>query len=136
MFELFEHTADLGLRVEAPDEATLFAEAARGLFAMIVEEVPETVGEQRYPFRVDAERRDLLLLDCLNELLFCFETRRLLLREFRVTFSPEGLVATALGQPLDPARHRLLREVKAITFHGLRVERSESGWLAELIVDI
>ena len=42
----------------------------------------------------------------------------------------------SLGAPLDPEVHRLLREVKAITYHGLRVERSGDSWLAEVIVDI
>ena len=39
-------------------------------------------------------------------------------------------------QPLDPARHSLGNEVKAITYHGLRVEPTADGWLAEVIVDI
>jgi len=136
MFELFEHTADLGLRVEAADEETLFADAARGLFAMIVEELHPGPDERPQEFRIDAERRDLLLLDWLSELLYTFETGRLLLRDFRVVLGPLGLVATAQAQPLDFARHRLLREVKAITYHGLRVERTDAGWLAEVIVDI
>ena len=48
MYELFGHTADLGLRVRAPDLDTLFAEAGRGLFAMVVEnleQVQPVVGE-------------------------------------------------------------------------------------------
>ncbi len=36
MYEIFEHTADLGLRVRAPDLETLFVEAARALFSVIV----------------------------------------------------------------------------------------------------
>ena len=40
------------------------------------------------------------------------------------------------GEPMDAARHTLLHEVKAITHHGLRVEPTEDGWLAEVIVDI
>ncbi|MBL8196589.1 MAG: archease, partial [Blastocatellia bacterium] len=33
MYEIFEHTADLGLRVKAKDINTLFAEAALGMFS-------------------------------------------------------------------------------------------------------
>src|SRR4051812_40610080 len=42
MYELFEHTADLGLRAAAPDLDTLFAEAATCLFTAVVED-PSTV---------------------------------------------------------------------------------------------
>ena len=47
-----------------------------------------------------------------------------------------GLDAKALGEPLDFERHRLLHEVKAITYHRLTVEKTGAGWLAEVIVDI
>jgi SHS2 domain-containing protein len=46
------------------------------------------------------------------------------------------LRAAAWGEPVDPARHELDHEVKAITYHGLKLERDGDGWLAEVIVDI
>ena len=49
---------------------------------------------------------------------------------------PDGLTATAWGEPLDPARHLLNHEVKAITCHELKVVPAGDGWLAEVIVDI
>jgi SHS2 domain-containing protein len=56
---------------------------------------------------------------------------------FEVRVRDDGLSGTAWGEPLDPARHVLLHEVKAITYHELKVEPTpDSGWLAEVIVDI
>lgn len=136
MFEFFEHTADLGLRVRAQDLDTLYREAAEGLFAILVEGVPAGATEETLAFRIEGQRLDFVLFDWLNELLFTFETRHLLMREFDVRSDAGGLTAGARAQPLDPARHRLLHEVKAITYHGLKVERSTGGWLAEIIVDI
>lgn len=136
MYELFEHTADLGLRVVAPDLATLFRDAAEGLFSMIVEEVPDVPGQQERRLSVEGARLDHLLFDWLNELLYVFESKRLLLRQFELSLHDGGLEARALGQPLDFERHRLLHEVKAITYHRLKVERTGEGWLAEVIVDI
>ena len=48
----------------------------------------------------------------------------------------DGLSATARGEPLDPGRHLLKHEVKAITYHELKVSETSEGWLAEVIVDI
>jgi SHS2 domain-containing protein len=56
--------------------------------------------------------------------------------QFAVTVEPGRLSAVAWGELLDPEKHGLGREVKAITYHGLSVEPSEAGWLAEIIVDI
>jgi SHS2 domain-containing protein len=136
MHETFEHTADLGLRVRAPSEAELFAEAARGLFAMIVPELETVQPVQAREFAIAGADRDYLLFDWLNELLYVFDTERLLLSQFDVRLTDKGLAAIARGEPYDPQRHRLDHEVKAITYHGLRVEQEADGWLAEVIVDI
>ena len=45
-------------------------------------------------------------------------------------------VALRKEQPVDPARHEFDMEIKAITYHGLKVERDGDGWLAEVIVDL
>jgi len=79
---------------------------------------------------------DELLFDWLNEILYAFESERLLLSEFDVSIDEAGLKATARGEPADESRHRLEHEVKAITYHGLKVERTPDGYLAEVIVDI
>ena len=55
MIEIFDHTADLGLRVRAADLDTLFAEAARALFSAIVEDLGTVVASQRLE---DPRRRD------------------------------------------------------------------------------
>jgi len=135
-FEHFEHTADLGLRAWAPDLPALFAAAAEALFAAIVERIPTEDPATEIHLDVPGERRDWLLFDWLAELLFVFATRRLLLSDFRVVLGPGGLTAAARARPADPARHALLHEVKAITYHDLRVEATPAGWLAEIIVDI
>ena len=136
MYETFEHTADLGLRVRAADLQSLFAEAARGLFSIIVADLDAVRPLETVSLHVEGETSELLLFDWLNELLYIYETRRLLLAEFDIRLGPTGLTATARGEPIDPSRHTLDHEVKAITYHALKLERDADGWLAEVILDI
>ena len=136
MFELFEHTADLGLRVTSIDLDGLFRDAASGLFAMIAEPAPHGRPAGRREFEITGERHDFLMVDWLTELLYVFDTERLLSGEFEVTVHGSGLRASAACFALDVEDYRVLREVKAITYHGLKVERTADGWLAEVIVDI
>ena len=77
-----------------------------------------------------------MLFDWLDELLHQFDPARMLLCRFDVRVDEQGLRGTARGEPYDPARHRLGHEVKAITYHGLKVQQRPDGWLAEVIVDI
>ena len=80
--------------------------------------------------------RELLLYDWLKELLYHFDAEHLLCARFEVKVRPNGLTGSAWGEKLDRARHELNHEVKAITYHGLKVEQTPNGWLAEVIVDI
>ncbi|HWC88486.1 MAG TPA: archease [Pirellulales bacterium] len=136
MYETFEHTADLGLRVRAADLPSLFADAGRGLFSIIVAGGVQVQPQEEWRCELSGSRLDELLFDWLNELLYVFESRHLLLAEFHVVLAGEQLTAQCRGEPWDPARHQLEHEVKAITYHGLRVEQTADGWLAEVIVDI
>jgi SHS2 domain-containing protein len=136
MHELFEHTADLGLRVKAPDLDTLFAEAGECLFSAIVEDPSAVRPAVEQTVEVSGADREYLLFDWLRELLYRFDAEHMVYRDFAVKVRPDGLTATVRGEPLDPARHQLSHEVKAITYHGLKVEQTPYGWLAEVIVDI
>jgi SHS2 domain-containing protein len=136
MYEFFEHTADLGLRVRAPTLDALFAEAAEALFAAIVEDLGSVQPLQQVPLRLTGDDREFLLFDWLKELLYRWDAEHLLFSKFEVRLDGAELNATAWGEPLDPDRHLLSHEVKAITYHGLRVEPTADGWLAEVIVDI
>lgn len=136
MFEVFEHTADLGLRISSQTLAGLFVDAARGLFSIIAPNLDEVQRVHTKSYQLAADANDFLLFDWLNELLFTFESEKLLLSQFDVVIDEAGLRATAHGEPMDLGRHEMAHEVKAITYHGLRVEQDESGWIAEVIVDI
>jgi SHS2 domain-containing protein len=136
MYETFEHTADLGLRVRADNLDDLFAEAAEGLFSIIVEDRGAISPTRELTIDVEGDDVEFLLFDWLRRLLYYFDAEHLLLSDFVVRVRPDGLHAVAQGEALDRDRHELGHEVKAITAHGLRVEKIGDDWLAELIVDI
>jgi SHS2 domain-containing protein len=135
-YEIFEHTADLGIRVQAADLNSLFAEAGRALFSVIAHNLDDVRAVETIEFQIEGHETDFLLIDWLGELLFTFESRGLLLSQFSVRIDDAGLTASARGEPFDDTRHRLEHEVKAITYHGLRVVPLDKGWLAECILDI
>jgi SHS2 domain-containing protein len=137
MYEHFEHTADLGLRVRAEDLDTLFAESAEALFAAIVEDLNTVAPHEPTKVRVSGTDLAYLLFDWLRQLLYFHEVDHRVFRRFEVQVDDDGLTGTAWGEPYDPGKHPLSHEVKAITYHGLCVEEMEDGgWLAEVIVDI
>lgn len=136
MHELFDHTADLGLKIRAESLDALFAEAALALSEALVEDPRAIEPSTEERFVLEAERLDDLLHDWLAELLYAFDARRMLFGQFGARVSPPRLEAVALGERFDARCHRLKTEIKAVTYHALRVERIGDGWLAEVVLDI
>jgi len=136
MYELFEHTADLGLRATAPTINALFAEMAACLMSAIIEDPASVQPAQEVRIELAGTDREFLLFDWLKELLLRFEEDHLLFSAFEVNVTESGLTAIARGELFDPSRHLPSHEVKAITYHELKVEKTAEGWLAEVIVDI
>lgn len=140
VYEIFDHTADLGLRVRSPSFAGLCEDAARGLCEIIAGDPDVVQPRSTERFEIPGDDPAMILFDWLNELLYAFESRRMLYSRFEAERTPAGLRAEARGERYDPERHALAHEVKAITYHGLQVRRLGSGpgqqWEATVIVDI
>jgi SHS2 domain-containing protein len=135
-FELFEVTADVGVAARAPTLAETFAEAARGMYAVMVELDGVRERESR-TVEVSADDLEHLLERWLLELLFVTESEGLLFSRFDVSIEGERAVrATAHGEPIDRDRHELGAEVKAVTRHQLAVRAVDGGYEARVVFDI
>lgn len=135
-YEIIEHVADIGIRSFGVTEGEAFENAARGMFSLMgeLDDVREVA---RFSITLDAEDRETLLVEWLNELIYIFENNGVLLKDFRLTDLGEThLTGTAIGEPIDRDRHRLKTEVKAATFHMLKVKKTSQGWETDVIFDV
>jgi len=131
-----DHTADSGIIVRAGDLKELFARAAWGMFAIITD-LNAVEPAQSETIVVTAPDREALLVRWLSELNFQHVTRHQLFSRFDILeLSDDRLVAKVSGEAIAPERHTIHTEIKAVTFHGLRVEQGEEGWRAEIIFDL
>ena len=134
----FDHTADLGIEITAPDPASLFLEAARAVLAWLGDPVPQ---DDRPPPEETAFRgRDLgdLLVDWLGEVLYQAQSLgRIPAPDAVLTFDGPALVARVAWIPINRRAHRIDREIKAVTYHRLEVTGSPgTGYRATLILDV
>ena len=91
MYEIFEHTADLGLRVKAESINTLFTEAALGLFSLVVENIDQILPKESLEIQIDGSDYQYLFFDWLNELLYILETQHLVFSKFTVNITDKKL---------------------------------------------
>lgn len=132
-YEELEHTADVGIRAYGDSVNEIFENAAMGMFDLMTDvSLVRPVGE----VKVEVQAHDLgsLLVDWLSELLFLHEVDHAFFAEFVVAVEGLDLRGTARGEEVDPGRHRLEAQVKAVTYHKLEVN-PEEGY-ATVIFDI
>lgn len=135
-YELFDHTADIGIRVWAPTRASLIAPATDGLYAALGELVLRQSRDDHTITRT-ADDAALLLHDYLSELLHLFDVRQACLSGVRVEdYTDTRLVVHGALAALDQERSQLAGEIKAITYHELTVRPTEHGFEATYIVDV
>lgn len=146
-FESFDHTADVGLRVRGKDLKELFVHAAEGLFDLIAEQKKGSVGRHRglpLPIKVIAPSLEELLVAWLRELIYLSSTRRMVFFDFKIKRMDEDghicppiwVQAEIFGEKIDPKKHILKKEVKAVTYHELSLKKTHGGWVAEVILDV
>ena len=137
-YTLFEHTADVGLHVFGSDMKELFANAAEGLMSLMTE--PEKIHPvEETPISLQAESSEALLRAWLAELLYLYHAERKLVSgvSFPV-LTKNRLDAVVRGERLDESRHEIVGEVKAVTWHRLKIERTGKGGRlkATLVLDV
>jgi len=125
----------VGIVAHGRDLPSLFANAALGMFALMVD--LEGV-QERQERRIEVAARDLegLMVRWLTELLYHLDAHEMLFSRFEVlTIDDTHLEARAFGEPIDRERHNLHFGVKAVTRHMLEVAR-EDGYRATILFDI
>jgi SHS2 domain-containing protein len=131
-----DHTADEGIVVEAPDLERLFERAALGMF-FVLADVSAVRARETFRISIDAAECVALLLRWLSDLNYRHVTEHLIFSKFKVmTLNEQHLEADVFGEIFAPARHTIFTEIKAVTFHDLRLERNERGWKAQIIFDL
>ncbi len=131
-----EHTADLGIEVEAADLPGLFSSAGEAFYGLIAD---ASGIEEREEISVSAtgEGWEDLFHAWLCELLAQFNLKGFVGKRCAVAKIVPGRVEGRIkGEKLDLKRHRFYTEIKGVTYHGLKVWQENGTWHARVIFDV
>jgi SHS2 domain-containing protein len=135
-FEFFDHEADVGICVRASSLSELFLEAARAIMQWIGP-APERSKPFREKVSLSADDREDLLVRWLQELIFLFQQRHAYLTGVsKLEVRKRRISGIVWGKIWDDSAARQYREVKAVTYHRLRIERHGRIWQARFILDV
>ncbi len=131
-FTEVEHTADCAIRVRGKTLPDLFVNAAAAMYSLMADlaDLELSVETRVEVAGVDAEA---LLVKWLNELVYHTEIDGLVFGEFRI----ESLEPTHLSAQVRGGRGAALKkQIKAVTFHNLHIEKTDQGYEVTIVFDV
>ena len=132
--------ADVAFEAWGATLVEMIIASSEATLGVMVANSADVAARVRREVHLQAEAIDLLLFALLQELIFYKDAERLLLKllEANIQERNEGWILTAVlgGEPIDPNRHELLVDIKAVTLHRFQVAPFEGGWKAFVILDI
>ena len=135
-FKIIDHTGDLGIIVYGGNLKELFFNAGRAFFSLITN-LNRIRSTFEHTIILKGENLDELMVTWLGELLYLFDAKGMLFRKFDIEeVSKDGLKATVRGESFQPERHVLKREIKAVTYHQVKVEKKGGNWEGRIIFDL
>jgi SHS2 domain-containing protein len=135
-YQVIDHTADLGMIVQGADVKRLFIDAAHAMLDLMVKgDMSEWHAKREISIAGD-DFADLMVR-WLGEILYLFYAERLLTTGVVIkSISSTKLRAQLSFARFRKARHKVIREIKAVTYHQIQVEEKDDGWEARVIFDI
>lgn len=139
--ELIDHTGDAGLRVRASSLPLLLTTCAVQMVRLCC---PDGEIEARTTRAITIEGHDLveLLVGWLAEINTLMALHFELYGTFRIDSvsmmgdPPYRLAGTVQGEPIDPDRHHIAQEIKAVTFGDAHLREEKDGWHCQVIFDL
>ena len=134
-YEILEHTADIRIRVLGNSLNDLFINAALAMFDILAEKEHSEKTAVKALILQEAIDIEELFINWLNELLSLSAAKEIIFSEFKIN----KLTDTSLDIECLGARasgYRINTEIKAATYHGLKMQKNDKGWEAEVIFDV
>jgi len=135
-YTLLDHTADLGIKVMGTDQKDLFKNAGKAFMHLLIK---INSSEKQTPMKISVSGDDLedLMVRWLGEIHYLFEGKNLVVTSIEIeSLSPSRIEAVIETVPFDPRIHELLMEIKAVTYHQIKVAERGDTWEARVIFDL
>jgi SHS2 domain-containing protein len=137
-YKFFDHTADIGIEVTGRTRKELFINATAALLDVMIENKTSRAAAKQHK-KITIEGADVadLLINFLRELLYLFNGEKFVTGSCEIIeFTNKKLHARLTGTSFNSKKHLFKKEIKAVTYSGLTVEKYKTGWRARIIFDV
>jgi len=135
-YEILEHTADIRVKIKGKNLKDLFRNAGLAIFQISTQKLATTDDKiKNLSIKQKADNLDELFINWLNELLSLSAVKGLIFEDLKIgKINANSIEAVVSGS--DIKNYKVNTEIKAATYHELKIEKSKSAWQAEVIIDV
>ena len=135
-YTILEHPADIGVEARGKTLSEAFEQAATGMMSVLID--PASVDSNRSEeIILRAGDIEQLLVRWLGEILYHFDCRKFLAKEFTIKkMTGNELNAVIRGELYQERKHHTKLDIKAVTYHQLCVREEDQGWYVRFFLDI
>jgi len=136
-YKTIDHTADIGVEAWGTTKQEAMEAVVEAMFDLMAAGDSVVPRQEKKVVAVGTDDADRMI-NLLREALYFFHGERWIGKTCRIPEMKETQVTAYLqGEPYDPQRHVLKMEIKAATYHQLKLEPSQDrGWYARVIFDV
>jgi SHS2 domain-containing protein len=136
-YKILDHTADIGIEVWGKMKEEALANTVEAMFDLITDSENVSAVQAKQLSISGADTADMLI-NLLREALYLFHSQAWLCKRCEILeLSADKVVAKVSGEPYDAKKHQLKMEIKAVTYHTLKIEEvAGKGWRARVIFDV
>ncbi|MBI2079758.1 archease [Candidatus Micrarchaeota archaeon] len=141
-YKFFEDIAVADVAYEASGKTleALFESAGLALTNTMVKDLDSVKLKVTKKIKLEFETEEMLLFNFLQELIFLKDAKLLLFSKYKlkISKSKKGFLLNAelKGEELDMKKHELIVDVKAVSFHMFKLEKTKLGFKAFVILDV
>jgi len=135
-YEILDHTADICVRVYGKSLADLLRNAARTMMQLITD-IEKVNPSKEIEVKAKGETKEELLVHWLEEILFLHQAKKMVFRDFEAHLVSETEVqGKAFGENIDVEKHDIGLDIKAATYHNLKIEHESDKLKVDVVFDI
>ncbi|MDD2751734.1 MAG: archease [Candidatus Omnitrophica bacterium] len=135
IYAVFEHTADIGIKISGKSLKSIFQRAGLAIFQLSSEKLQNSKNRKKLIIKQRADKLDELLVNWLNELLSLSAAKGLIFEKISIKkIDQQKIEAEVTGA--DISNYKVNTEIKAATYHQLKIAKNKNGWQAQIILDV
>ncbi|MGB7293246.1 MAG: archease [Thermodesulfobacteriota bacterium] len=135
-YKIIDHTADICVRVFGNSLEEIFVGSSKAMMAIITD-VEKVNPSKEFSIEARGENHEELLVKWLQEILYLHEVKKMVFKDFEIKIeNGTRAVGKAYGEKIDFDRHEFYSNIKAVTYHNLKIISSKDKYRVDIVFDI